>query len=52
MTLLIGIDEAGYGPNLGPLCVGASAWRVEGGGRKAEEGDLYQLLAEIISSCS
>lgn len=50
MTLLIGIDEAGYGPNLGPLCIGASAWRVEGGGGKAEEGDLYRLLAEIISS--
>lgn len=50
MTLLIGIDEAGYGPNLGPLCVGASAWKVEGGGRKAEGGiNLYELLSEIVS---
>ncbi|MFM8634997.1 MAG: hypothetical protein ACKOEX_09335 [Planctomycetia bacterium] len=28
MTLVIGTDEAGYGPNLGPLVVAASAWRV------------------------
>lgn len=30
MTLVIGTDEAGYGPNLGPLVVAASAWRVAG----------------------
>ena len=28
MTLVIGTDEAGYGPNLGPLVVAASVWRV------------------------
>jgi hypothetical protein len=28
MTLVIGTDEAGYGPNLGPLVVAASAWRL------------------------
>ena len=42
MAIFIGVDEAGYGPNYGPLCVAASAWRVEekgdGGGRKAEGG--------------
>jgi hypothetical protein len=32
MGILIGMDEAGYGPNLGPLVVAASAWEV------AEEG--------------
>jgi hypothetical protein len=31
MAILIGVDEAGYGPNYGPLCVAASAWRVRGG---------------------
>lgn len=29
MTLLIGTDEAGYGPNLGPLMVAATVWRVD-----------------------
>jgi len=28
VTLVIGTDEAGYGPNLGPLVVAATAWRV------------------------
>lgn len=30
MTLVIGTDEAGYGPNLGPLMVAGTAWRVTG----------------------
>src|SRR3954464_10324162 len=28
MGILIGMDEAGYGPHLGPLSVAASAWYV------------------------
>ncbi len=41
MAWMIGIDEAGYGPNLGPLAVAASAWwvdeeKAEGGGRRAD----------------
>ncbi|MBN1854510.1 MAG: hypothetical protein JW829_17395, partial [Pirellulales bacterium] len=29
MALLIGMDEAGYGPNLGPLVIAATAWRID-----------------------
>ena len=32
MAWMIGIDEAGYGPNLGPLAVAATVWLVEGSG--------------------
>jgi ribonuclease HII len=31
MGILIGMDEAGYGPNLGPLVVAATAWEVKEG---------------------
>ena len=42
MDVLIGVDEAGYGPNYGPLVVAATAWRVEegvqGSGFRVQEG--------------
>jgi ribonuclease HII len=41
MAILIGTDEAGYGPNYGPLLVAASAWRVPDG---CAEFDLYERL--------
>jgi hypothetical protein len=59
MTFLIGIDEAGYGPNLGPLAVALSVWEV--GAARAESGkgktegyagqpvDLYELLADSVT---
>lgn len=40
---LIGIDEAGYGPNLGPLVVAATAWRLPAG------CDLDELLSLSVS---
>ena len=43
MTLLIGTDEAGYGPNLGPLVVAASVWRL------AEAGDGADRLARAAA---
>jgi len=36
MTLVIGTDEAGYGPNLGPLVVAATAWRIDARHEDAE----------------
>jgi len=33
MAILVGMDEAGYGPNLGPLVVAATVWKV---GQEAE----------------
>ncbi|QDV76280.1 hypothetical protein [Botrimarina mediterranea] len=42
----IGVDEAGYGPNLGPLVVAATAWRAPVG------CDLYELFAEAITAAS
>lgn len=43
--LLIGIDEAGYGPMLGPLCVGLCAMRVEGWQPGDDAPDLWERLA-------
>lgn len=46
MGLVIGIDEAGYGPNLGPLVITASVWEVPGSPR---ETDFWTQLAEVVS---
>ena len=47
MTLLIGTDEAGYGPNLGPLVVAASAWSMAVADRDDEADRLAVAAAEI-----
>ena len=39
MEILIGMDEAGYGPNYGPLVVAATAWQVASGERGAGRGE-------------
>ncbi len=41
MPLVVGIDEAGYGPLLGPLVIGASLWRVR---PECVQADLWDLL--------
>ena len=48
MTLVIGTDEAGYGPNLGPLVVAATAWQVADDARDAAAIalDLEEVVAE------
>jgi hypothetical protein len=43
VTLVIGTDEAGYGPNLGPLVIGATAWRVAAG-----PADVEAVLADAV----
>ena len=46
MGLLIGMDEAGYGPNLGPLVVTVTVWDVPGSPR---EFDLWGAMADVAS---
>ncbi|MBC8290965.1 MAG: hypothetical protein H8E37_11685, partial [Planctomycetes bacterium] len=46
MGIFIGTDEAGYGPNLGPLVITATAWQVPGDPR---EFDFFAALAEAVS---
>jgi ribonuclease HII len=45
MGFLIGTDEAGYGPNLGPLIISATVWQVAD---SVKPEDLYQLLGEVV----
>ena len=45
MGLVIGMDEAGYGPNLGPLVVTVTRWRVPGPARRF---DLRHCFRNVI----
>lgn len=44
----VGIDEAGYGPMLGPLCVGVAAFRIEGWAPTGHAPDLWETLHEAV----
>ena len=46
MPLLIGLDEAGYGPNLGPLVVAATVWEVRGDPRRC---DPWSVFEDVVS---
>ena len=54
MTLVIGTDEAGYGPNLGPLVVAATAWAVEEDkeANDAARADRFARAAAEIAAAS
>ncbi len=47
MGLFIGMDEAGYGPNLGPLVITATAWELPA---HPVEFDLWELFAETLTA--
>jgi hypothetical protein len=47
VTYLIGTDEAGYGPNLGPLVISAAVWQVPSGVRTEE---LYDRLEGTVTA--
>jgi ribonuclease HII len=43
---IVGTDEAGYAPNLGPLVITATVWSVPGDPRNV---DLYELLSKAVA---
>jgi len=45
MAYLIGTDEAGYGPNLGPLVISATLWQAPD---QLHADDLYAALARVV----
>ncbi len=45
MPYLIGTDEAGYGPNLGPLVISATLWHTPD---QLREDNLYPALAHVV----
>jgi hypothetical protein len=46
MAYLLGTDEAGYGPKLGPLVVAATLWRVP---ESSPWDDLYVQLGQLVT---
>ncbi len=46
MPYVIATDEAGYGPNLGPLVVSATVWELAEG---VEIGELYHQLRRVVT---
>jgi ribonuclease HII len=45
VPFLIGTDEAGYGPNLGPLTITGTLWETP-----TVETDLYRALADVVAN--
>ncbi|RMH29266.1 MAG: hypothetical protein D6693_02300 [Planctomycetota bacterium] len=49
-AIVAGVDEAGYGPRIGPLAVGLSVFRVESAGANAGAAavDLWSRLRRVV----
>ncbi len=45
MGIVIGMDEAGYGPNLGPLVITATVWEVPG---NPHECDFWSAFSDVV----
>lgn len=48
MLIYAGIDEAGYGPMLGPLCVGMTVFRLPAHDPARGAPDLWMLLDRVV----
>ena len=44
--IVIGMDEAGYGPNIGPLVIGTTCWRFDG---HPKDVDFWAALDDAIT---
>ncbi len=49
MAWMIGIDEAGYGPNLGPLAVAATVWRIQDSGVRGQGSEVSRSRSDRAS---
>ena len=49
MPFLIGTDEAGYAPNLGPLVISATVWEVAADWL---DDRLYKPLKKVVCNCA
>ncbi len=48
MLIYAGIDEAGYGPLMGPLCIACSQWCIEGVSDPLEPVNLWNRLQRAV----